>query len=113
MPRPNINDVAAPAAVVSAVKQFGANIATARMRRGLRQEDLATKAGISKVTMNRIEAGALGTGIGAYTAVLWTLGFHGAVARLVHPDDDAVGKTLEAAKRPSRVGMSRGLSDDF
>jgi transcriptional regulator with XRE-family HTH domain len=113
MPRRNINNLTAPAAVTSAIQQFGANVATARVRRGLRQEDLARRAGISKVTMNRIEAGALGTGIGAYAAVLWAMGLHGGVARLAHPDDDVEGATLEAAKRPARVGMSRELSDDF
>lgn len=113
MPRRNINDATAPAAVTSAVQQIGANVATARKRRGLRQEDLAKKAGISKVTMNRIEAGALGTSIGAYTAVLWAMGLHDAVARLAHPDDDVEGTTLEAARRPQRVSVSRQLSDDF
>jgi transcriptional regulator with XRE-family HTH domain len=113
MPRRNINSLAAPAAVTSAIQQLGANIATARLRRGLRQEDLAKKAGISKVTMNRVEAGAPGTGIGAYTAVLWAMGLHDAVARLGHPDDDVEGATLEAARRPARAGVSRVLSDDF
>ncbi len=113
MPRRNIHKLAAPAAVTSAVQQLGANVATARVRRGLRQEDLARKAGISKVTMNRIEAGALGTGIGAYAAVLWAMGLHDALSRLAHPDDDVEGTTLEAARRPTRVGMSRELSDDF
>ncbi|MFQ5705267.1 MAG: helix-turn-helix transcriptional regulator [Gemmatimonadales bacterium] len=113
MPRRNITSLGAPAAVTSAIQQLGANIATARVRRGLRQEDLAKKAGISKVTMNRIEAGALGTGIGAYTAVLWAMGLHHAVAALAHPEADVEGITLEAAKRPTRVGMSRELSDDF
>ncbi len=113
MPRRNINNLTAPAAVTSAIQQLGANVATARVRRGLRQEDLARKAGISKVTMNRIEAGALGTGIGAYTAVLWAMGLHDAVSRLADPDDDVEGTTLEAARRPARVGLSRELSDDF
>ncbi len=113
MPHRNINKLAAPAAVTSAIQQLGANITTARVRRGLRQEDLARKAGISKVTMNRIEAGALGTGIGAYTAVLWAMGLHDAVTRLAHPDDDVEGTTLEAARQPARVGISRELSDDF
>lgn len=113
MPRRNISKLAAPAAVTSAVQQLGANVATARVRRGLRQEDLAKKAGISKVTMNRIEAGALGTGIGAYTAVLWAMGLQDAVERLADPDDDIEGITLEAARRPLRVGISAELSDDF
>jgi transcriptional regulator with XRE-family HTH domain len=107
------NAHAPPAAVEEAVSRLGANIATARLRRQWRQQDLAEKAGITRVTLAGIERGKLGTGIGAYVAVLWALGLDGDVALLAAPDRDLEGQTLEAARLPERARSSNRLSDDF
>jgi transcriptional regulator with XRE-family HTH domain len=112
MPRRNITESTAPAAIVDAVAKLGQDIATARVRRKLREEDLATKAGITRMTLRRVEAGALGTGIGAYAAVLWALGL-GDLAGVAAPDRDVEGQTLEAARRGERVRLPTGLSDEF
>jgi transcriptional regulator with XRE-family HTH domain len=103
----------APAAVEDAVARLGANIATARLRRRLRQQDLAEKAGITRATLAAIEQGRLGTGIGAYVSVLWALGLHADVTMLADPDRDVEGATLEAARRPSRARPATRLDDDF
>jgi transcriptional regulator with XRE-family HTH domain len=113
MPRRNVNEATAPAAVVDAVAKLGQDIATARVRRQLREEDLAAKAGITRTTLRRVEAGGLGTGIGAYTAVLWALGLHGDMADIAAPERDLEGQTLEAARRGARVRLSSELSDEF
>jgi transcriptional regulator with XRE-family HTH domain len=112
MPRRKLNEETAPAAVVEAVAKLGQDIATARVRRQLREEDLATRAGITRATLRRVEAGVLGTGIGAYAAALWALGLHGDLAHLAAPERDLEGQTLEAARRGERV-RPPGLSDDF
>jgi len=113
VPKRNVNFESAPAAVTDAVEELGRNIATARVRRRLREEDLAAKAGISRLTLRRVEAGALGTGIGAYVAVLWALGLDGDVPRLAAPSEDIEGQTLEAARRGERVRLGEGLNDEF
>jgi ribosome-binding protein aMBF1 (putative translation factor) len=113
MPRQNVNRDAAPAAVQSTVSELGRSIATARIRRRLREEDLAARAGISRATLRRIEAGELGTGIGAYAAVLWALGLEGQLAVVARPETDIEGRTLDAAHRGERVRRARELSDDF
>jgi transcriptional regulator with XRE-family HTH domain len=102
-----------PAAVTQAVQRLGANIATARLRRQWRQQDLADKAGITRATLVGIEQGKPGTGIGAYVAVLWALNLHGDVAMLAAPDRDLEGQTLEAARLPERARDMNKLSDDF
>jgi len=102
-----------PAAVASAVARLGANIATARLRRRWRQEDLARKAGLTRATVVAIEQGKLGTGIGAYVAVLWAMGLHGEVERIAAPDVDIEGRTLEDARLARRAHPSRTLSDEF
>jgi transcriptional regulator with XRE-family HTH domain len=113
MPRETTYIHAAPAAVEQAVGRLGANIAVARLRRRLRQEDLASRAGITRKTLHAIERGNLGTGIGAYVAVLRALGLHHTMAELAHPDLDLEGKTLEAARRGERVRAPGKLNDDF
>lgn len=113
MPSRNVNKVTAPAAVADSVAKLGQDIATARVRRQLREEDLARKAGITRTTLRRVEAGALGTGIGAYVAVLWALGLHGDLAAVATPERDLEGQTLEAARRGERVRLPTALSDDF
>lgn len=104
---------AAPAAVTQAVAEVGRNISTARLRRRWRQQDLAEKAGITRATLIAIEQGKLGTGIGAYVAVLWALGLHADVAGLAAPTRDLEGATLEAARLPRRVRLSSSLDDEF
>lgn len=113
MPRRNVSESTAPAAIVDAVAKLGQDIATARVRRKLREEDLAMRAGITRTTLRRVEAGALGTGIGAYVAALWALGLHGDLAGVAAPDRDVEGQTLEAARRGERVRLSTELSDEF
>jgi transcriptional regulator with XRE-family HTH domain len=113
MPRRKVNYESAPAAVVEAVERLGRNISLARVRRQLPEDDLAKHAGISRVTMRRVERGELGTGIGAYAAVLWALGFQGDLEEILSPERDLEGQTLEASRYGSRVRPAKGLSDDF
>lgn len=75
--------------------------------------DLAEKAGITRATLIAIEQGKLGTGIGAYVAVLWALGLHHDIAELAAPARDLEGTTLEAARLPRRARPSSLLSDEF
>lgn len=65
------------------------------------------------MTLRRVEAGALGTGIGAYAAPLWALRLHGDLTNLAAPDRDVEGQTLEAARRGERVRLPTELSDEF
>lgn len=104
---------AAPDAVRGAVARVGRQIAVARLRRGWRQQDLAEKAGITRATLVGIEQGKLGTGFGAYVAVLWALGLEDSVALLAAPENDAEGLTLEAARLGTRARRPAAMDDDF
>jgi transcriptional regulator with XRE-family HTH domain len=103
----------APAAVIQTVARLGANIATARINRHWRQEDLATKAGVTRRVIMRIEDGRLGVGIGAYVAVLWAMGLHQDVADLASPERDLEGQTLAAARLGERVRPKTEFDDEF
>ena len=56
-----------------ALKKVGANIKRARLRRNIRAELLAERAGISVDTLSAIEKGVSTVSIGAYAAVLAVL----------------------------------------
>ena len=113
MPKQGLNETSTPAAVVEALRRLGTNITTARLRRRMTLEDLAAKAGISRETASRVEAGRITTSIGAYAAALWVLGLHEALADLGDPNSDVEGATLAAARLGQRARPEKILSDDF
>ena len=55
------------------LEKMGVRIKKARLRRNIRAEQLAERAGISKGTLSAIEKGVPTVSIGAYTAVLCAL----------------------------------------
>lgn len=113
MPRVAVSQESAPRKVVAAARRLGSNIRTARLRRQIRQEDLAMQAGVTVPTLRRVEEGYLGTGLGAYVATLWALGLEDEVSRIADPAHDLEGRTLEAAARGERVRITEGLPSDF
>jgi transcriptional regulator with XRE-family HTH domain len=113
MPKQNLNRESTPAAVVEVLRQLGANINTARLRRHLTLEDLAAKAGVSKETVVRVEAGRVTTSITAYATALWALGLHHELADVGSPETDQEGLTLAAAGLGRRARPVKVLDDDF
>lgn len=114
MPKQKLTTQSMPIAVALAIERFGRNIARARKRRGLKQTELAIKAGISKVTMQSVERGSSTTGIGSYFACAWALALLDELTNLLAPERDEEGKALEARLTPQRVrGQTRELDDDF
>ena len=113
MPRKQLTPRSVPAAVADLGRQLGANIALARKRRRITQARLAARAGVSRPTLARIEAGRVGVGLDSYLAVLWGLGLEGEVRRLASPDGDREGATLEAARLGQRMRATHRLADDF
>jgi len=113
MPKQNLTRESTPAAVVEVLKQLGANINTARLRRHLTLDDLAAKAGISKETVFRVEAGRITTSIAAYAAALWALGLHQDLAEVGSPERDEEGIAIAAAALGRRARPLRTLDDDF
>jgi transcriptional regulator with XRE-family HTH domain len=102
-----------PDSVATKSSSLGARIRAARTRRGLRREDLATKAGLSRSTIEAIERGALTTGIGAYLQVLWALGLDAEVDLIADPGLDRDGLALELSTQTKRVRVQRKVDNDF
>ncbi len=113
MPRQNLTPDTTPVAVVQATARLGQNIARARIRRGLRQVDLAKKTGLALGTLKRIEEGSPTTALSAYLTVLWALGLEREFEDLASPDRDEEGKTLDLARHPKRARPKGDLDADF
>ena len=102
-----------PGEVATRAKELGRRIRLARTRRGMSIADVATKAGINRNTLNALELGKPGVGIGHYLTVLWALGLDRTLEGVAHPDADTHGKTLEAARRPARVRKSQKSKNEY
>ncbi|MCZ8203722.1 helix-turn-helix domain-containing protein [Gemmatimonas sp.] len=107
----------APARVVDVATTLGRNIALARKRRRLRLADVAQKAGITIPTLRAVEAGNVGTSMGAYIAVLWALGLEDGLLPVAALEFDHEGQIRERAALRRGVAQPRisrkPLDDDF
>ncbi|WP_158912732.1 helix-turn-helix domain-containing protein [Caulobacter sp. S45] len=96
-----------PLAVRRALQKLGGDLRDARKRRGLTAEIVAERAFTSRPTLQRIEEGDDGVGIGIYAAVLNALGLLDHLGTLADPARDTVGQQLSADKLPERVRVRR------
>lgn len=106
-----------PGAVRQEVRRIGAGIRTARLRRGMSQEELAERANVSFHTIRAVENGRPTTGIGHYLNVAWVMGLLSTANSFVDPAEDREGLILEDVERRQRSGgaakAGRGMSRDF
>ncbi|MNQ89122.1 anaerobic benzoate catabolism transcriptional regulator [compost metagenome] len=91
-----------------ALVRLGANIRTARLRRSETEATLASRMGVSRATITRLERGDGGVSLTLALEALLQYGFGDQVFALGDPDQDGVGKRLDAVRRPSR-GSGRPL----
>lgn len=106
----------------SLLTQLGVRLKLARMRRKLSNAVVAQRAGISRTSLYKVEAGDPGATLGTYLRVMAVLGLEGDVNGLAA--DDKVGRKLQdlaldaAAPRrrradtskPTPLGQSAGTS---
>jgi transcriptional regulator with XRE-family HTH domain len=87
------------------LQQFGERLRLARLRRRLQAKQVAQRAGMTEVTLRKIEHGSPGVTIGAYAAVLQVLQLQQDFAQLA--EADPLGRRLqdiegEGGMRPRR-----------
>lgn len=97
-----------PENVPALLKALGFRLREARLRRRLRQEDVAAKLGFSRDTINAVEHGSMTTTIGAYLSVLWVYGLHREVELLADPGLDREGTALTFDVGEKRVKVKKG-----
>lgn len=105
---------ATPAAVKLSLIQLGQNIRIARLRRGMRLLDLATRIGVSRYTMADVEKGKPAVGIAAYIGALWVMGLINDLQNVADPNHDEEGKALESIRFPKTAAKrKKSLDNDF
>ena len=88
------------------LQEFGERLRLARLRRRLQAKQVAERAGMTVTTLRSLERGKPGVTLGAYAAVLQTLGLERDLALVAK--DDPVGRSLQdhardKALRPRRA----------
>lgn len=100
-----------PAPVKRSLVKLGADLGTARRKRGLTVAAVAERMGVSKGTYLRVEKGDPSVMLGVYAMALFVLGFGDALRDLVDAGKDDVGLMLDEERLPKRVRMkSRGAT---
>ncbi len=94
-------------------KRLGARIRAARVRRKLRQEDLAARTGLSRSFIQSIERGETSCFIGGVLNVLWTLGLANEIELIADPGLDRDGLTLAPSSEKKRAFVPRKLDNAF
>lgn len=93
--------------------RLGLRIRLARLRRRLRQADLAAKIGRTRATVIAIERGSSGTEIGAYVSALWALGLLQELELVADPGLDRDGQALSFSVSDKRVRVRQPLNNNF
>lgn len=89
------------------LRKLGADMHDARRRRRLPMRVIAERAFTSRTTLQRIEEGDAGVGIGIYAAVLQALGLLDALGQIADISHDRVGQALASVELPTRVRLRR------
>lgn len=92
-----------PIPVDKALKKLGADLKEARIKRRLTMALVEERAGITHVTLTKVEKGDAGVSMGIYSKVLFVLGFIDNLYQLAEPDNDFIGKIYVRENLPKRV----------
>ena len=95
-----------PPATAAAIEKLGADLAVARLRRKESLKTWAKRMGVSIPTLQRLEAGDPGVGIGIVATALWLLNRDGELRNLAAPEHDQ-GAIEMAVREAIELGRAR------
>lgn len=102
-----------PYAVEGALRQLGANLKTARLRRNLTLRDVSGKLGAGVRAIADAEKGKPTTGIAVYVGLLWAYDLLAPVDDLADPAGDVEGLALAESRGRARSRTPGVLDNDF
>ena len=104
-----------PYPVEQTIRQIGANLRTARLRRNLSIEQVAEKIGAGSRAIRAAEQGRVSTGVGVYIALLWAYDLLDPAMELADPGKDETGLSYLAEKERQRASARNRtmLDNDF
>jgi len=98
-----------PPATAAAIEKLGADLAVARLRRKESLKTWAKRMGVSVPTLQRLEAGDPGVGIGIVATALWLLKRDGELGNLAAPEHDQGAIAMEV-REAVELGRARALA---
>lgn len=96
-----------PIPVKKAIAQLGANLKEARIKRNLTMALVEERAGITHVTLSKVEKGEPTVSMAIYAKVMFVLGLIDNLYELANPLNDAIGRQYEIDNLPKRVYYKR------
>jgi transcriptional regulator with XRE-family HTH domain len=93
--------------------RLGERIRAARIRRKLRQQDLAQRTGLSRSSIQNIEKGDTGCSLAVVLQVLWDLGLAAELELIADPGLDRDGLALSLSADKKRVFVPRKVDNAF
>ncbi len=97
--------------VARALRKLGNDIQIARKKRRIPMKLMAERAGISRMTLNKIEKGEHTVSMGHYATVLFVLGLIDDVADLADSSKDVLGLDLDEERLPKRIRLKKPDND--
>ena len=97
----------------AALVSLGEHLTVARKRRRISLRDMAARMSVSVGTVQRLEKGDPGVGIGILALALFTLQLIDRLATLIAPQEDLVGRALELRRLPERIRHRKAAFLDF
>jgi hypothetical protein len=113
MPKSSTHNDWLPPQATEALRALGHNLALARLRRKEPLRDWAKRVGVSVRTLQRLEAGDPGVGMGVYAAALWLVGRANALPALADPALDTGALELDVRQAQARLNKRRSSSQDL
>ena len=97
-----------PIPVKKAMAQLGADLKDARIKRSLTMALIEERAGITHVTLSKVEKGDPTVSMGIYAKVMFVLGLIDNLYDLANPDKDELGRRFDRENLPKRVRYKKG-----
>src|ERR1700712_3466774 len=102
-----------PYAVEQSLRRLGADLRTARLRRNLTIDEMASKIGTGPRAVADAERGKPSTAVAVYTAMLWAMDLLTQLDEVARPEHDAEGQSLALASERTRARGKTELNNDF
>ena len=105
-----------PPGTLAAIEKLGADLAVARLRRKESLKTWAQRMGVSVPTLQRLEAGDPGVGIGIVATALWLIQRDSGLGNLAAPEHDRgaiemdVRQAMELGQARARAAAASRLS---
>ena len=109
MPKSSAHNDFLPSQAAQAIAALGHNLALARLRRKESLRSWALRMGVAVRTVQRMEKGDPGVGMGVYALALWTMGRSQDLAQMALPEHDmgALDMELQIAKKRGRFSSAK------